>query len=116
MKRRLSRAKLKIKQAGIPFQVPADHLLPDRLDAVLAVIYLIFNEGYGGRVDLAAEAVRLGRLLAELMPDEPEAHGLLALMLIHHARRPREVQRRGARAVGGSGPLALGRGGDRGGA
>ncbi len=87
MKRRLSRAKLKIKQAGIPFQVPADHLLPDRLDAVLAVIYLIFNEGYAGRVDLAAEAVRLGRILAELMPDEPEVHGLLALMLIHHARR-----------------------------
>ena len=87
MKRRLSRAKLKIKQAGIPFQIPADHLLPDRLDAVLAVVYLIFNEGYSGRVDLAAEAVRLGRLLAELMPDEPEVHGLLALMLIHHARR-----------------------------
>jgi RNA polymerase sigma-70 factor (ECF subfamily) len=87
MKRRLSRAKLKIKQAGIPFQVPADHLLPDRLNAVLAVIYLIFNEGYGGRVDLAAEAVRLGGVLAELMPDEPEVQGLLGLMLIHHARR-----------------------------
>ena len=87
MKRRLSRAKMKIKQAGIPFAVPADHLLPDRLGAVLAVLYLIFNEGYGGRVDLAAEAVRLGRVLAELMPDEPEVHGLLALMLIHHARR-----------------------------
>ena len=87
MKRRLSRAKRKIKHAGIPFQVPADHRLADRLDAVLAVIYLIFNEGYGGRGDLAAEAVRLGRLLVELMPDEPEARGLLALMLIHHARR-----------------------------
>lgn len=87
MKRRLSRAKLKIKQAGIPFAVPADHRLPDRLDAVLAVVYLIFNEGYSGRVDLAAEAVRLGRLLVALMPDEPEAHGLLALMLIHDARR-----------------------------
>jgi RNA polymerase sigma-70 factor (ECF subfamily) len=62
-------------------------VLPDRLEAVLAVVYLIFNEGYGGRIDLAAEAVRLGRLLAELMPDEPEVHGLLALMLIHHARR-----------------------------
>jgi RNA polymerase sigma-70 factor (ECF subfamily) len=87
MKRRLSRAKSKIKQAGIPFAVPAEHLLPDRLDAVLAVIYLIYNEGYSGRVDLASEAIRLGWLLGELMPDEPEAHGLLALMLIHHARR-----------------------------
>ena len=87
MKRRLSRAKAKIKQAGIPFAVPAAHLLPDRLGAVLAVVYLIFNEGYSGRVDLAAEAIRLGRLLAELLPDEPEAHGLVALMLIHDARR-----------------------------
>ena len=87
MKRRLSRAKVKIKQAGIPFAVPPDRLLPDRLAAVLAVIYLIYNEGYGGRVDLAAEAIRLDRVLAQLMPDEPEVHGLLALMLIHHARR-----------------------------
>jgi RNA polymerase sigma-70 factor (ECF subfamily) len=87
MKRRLSRAKAKIKQAGIPFAVPAEHLLPDRLDAVLAVVYLIFNEGYSGRIDLAEEALRLGGLLAMLMPDEPDVHGLLALMLIHHARR-----------------------------
>jgi RNA polymerase sigma-70 factor, ECF subfamily len=87
MKRRLSRAKAKIKATAIPFAVPDAHLLPDRLDAVLAVIYLIFNEGYSGRVDLAAEAIRLGRVLATLMPDEPEAHGLLALMMIHHARR-----------------------------
>ena len=87
MKRRLSRAKAKIKATGIPFAVPADHLLPDRLAAVLAVIYLIFNQGYGGRVDLAAEAIRLGKVLATLMPDEPEVHGLLALMLLHHARR-----------------------------
>ena len=87
MKRRLTRARTKIKASGIPFRVPADHLLPDRLAAVLAVIYLIFNEGYGGRVDLAAEAVRLGCLLAELMPDESEIHGLLALMLLSHARR-----------------------------
>jgi RNA polymerase sigma-70 factor (ECF subfamily) len=87
MKRRLSRAKLKIKATGIPFAVPDAHLLPDRIDAVLAVIYLIFNEGYGGRVDLAAEAIRLGRVLAELMAEQPEAHGLLALMMIHHARR-----------------------------
>ena len=87
MKRRLTRAKAKIKATQIPFSVPSDHLLPDRLQAVLAVIYLIYNEGYGGRVDLAAEAIRLGRLLAELMPDEPEVHGLLALMMLHHARR-----------------------------
>ena len=87
MKRRLSRAKAKIKATGIPFAVPGAHLLPDRLDAVLAVIYLIFNEGYSGRGDLAADAIRLGQVLATLMPDEPEAHGLLALMMIHHARR-----------------------------
>jgi RNA polymerase sigma-70 factor, ECF subfamily len=86
MKRRLSRAKAKIKATGIPFAIPADHLLPDRLDAVLAVIYLIYNEGYGGRVDLAAEAIRLGRMLVALLPDEPEVHALLALMLTHHAR------------------------------
>ena len=87
MAQRLVRAKRKIKTAGIPFRVPADHLLPDRLAAVLAVVYLIFNEGYGSRVDLAAEAIRLGRALAELMPDEPEVHGLLAMMLLHDARR-----------------------------
>jgi RNA polymerase sigma-70 factor (ECF subfamily) len=87
MKRRLSRAKAKIKATAIPFAVPDAHLLPDRVDAVLAVIYLIYNEGYSGRVDLGAEAIRLGRLLAALMADEPEAHGLLALMMIHHARQ-----------------------------
>ena len=87
MARRLVRAKKKIKAAGIPFRVPPDHLLPDRLAAVLAVVYLIFNEGYGGRGDLAGEALRLGRALAELMPDEPEVHGLLAMMLLHDARR-----------------------------
>jgi RNA polymerase sigma-70 factor, ECF subfamily len=86
MAKRLVRAKKKIKAAGIPFRVPPDHLLPDRLAAVLAVVYLIFNEGYGGRGDLAAEAIRLGRALAELMPDEPEVYGLLALMLINDAR------------------------------
>jgi RNA polymerase sigma-70 factor, ECF subfamily len=87
MAQRLVRAKRKIKAAGIPFRVPPDHLLPDRLAAVLAVVYLIFNQGYGGRGDLAAEAIRLGRALAELMPDEPEVHGLLALMLLLDARR-----------------------------
>ena len=87
MAKRLVRAKRKIKAAGIPFRVPPPHLLPDRLAAVLAVVYLIFNEGYGGRGDLAAEAIRLGRALAELMPDEPEVHGLLALMLVNDARR-----------------------------
>jgi RNA polymerase sigma-70 factor (ECF subfamily) len=87
MAQRLVRAKRKVKAAGIPFRVPPDHLLPDRLAAVLAVVYLIFNAGYGGRGDLAAEAIRLGRALAELMPDEPEAHGLLAMMLLHDARR-----------------------------
>jgi RNA polymerase sigma-70 factor (ECF subfamily) len=87
MAQRLVRAKRKIKAAGIPFRVPPAHLLPDRLTAVLAVVYLIFNEGYSERGDLAAEAIRLGRALAELMPDEPEVHGLLALMLLHDARR-----------------------------
>jgi len=87
MKRRLSRAKTKIRATAIPFAVPEDHLLPARLDAVLAVVYLIFNEGYGGRFELAAEAIRLGRMLATLMPDEPEVQGLLALMLLHHSRR-----------------------------
>ncbi len=87
MSKRLTRAKHKIRDAGIPFAVPPDHLLPERLDAVLAVVYLIFNEGWGGgRVDLSSEAIRLGSSLVELMPDEAEAHALLALMLINHAR------------------------------
>jgi RNA polymerase sigma-70 factor, ECF subfamily len=94
MAQRLVRAKRKIREAGIPFRVPPDHLLPDRLAAVLAVVYLVFNQGYAGRGDLAAEALTLGRALAELMPDEPEVHGLVAMMLLHHARR-------GARFDGG---------------
>jgi RNA polymerase sigma-70 factor (ECF subfamily) len=85
--KRLTRAKHKIRDAGIPFAVPPDHQLPGRLAAVLAVVYLIFNQGWGGgRVDLAAEAIHLGRALAGLMPDEPEVLALLALMLLHDAR------------------------------
>jgi RNA polymerase sigma-70 factor, ECF subfamily len=95
---RLVRAKRKIRDAGIPYQVPPDHLLPDRLDGVLAVLYLIFNEGYSAtsadsliRRELCEEAIRLGGALAELMPDEPEVQGLLALMLFQHSRRDARV-------------------------
>jgi RNA polymerase sigma-70 factor (ECF subfamily) len=85
---RLVRAKRKVRQAGIPFRVPPDHLLPERLAAVLATVYLVYNEGYSAhRPELAAEAIRLGRMLVSLMPDEPEPGGLLALMLLHDARR-----------------------------
>ncbi|MET7912298.1 sigma-70 family RNA polymerase sigma factor [Streptomyces avermitilis] len=88
MAQRLVRAKAKIRDARIPYRIPRDADLPDRVRGVLAVVYLIFNEGYGGREELCAEALRLGRLLAELMPDEPEVVGLLALMLLIEARRP----------------------------
>jgi RNA polymerase sigma-70 factor (ECF subfamily) len=94
MAQRLVRAKGKIRDAGIPYRVPAEADLPERIGGVLAVVYLIFNEGYSAssgdrlvREDLCTEAIRLGRLLAELMPDEPEVTGLLALMLLISARR-----------------------------
>ena len=93
MSKRLTRAKHKIRDAAIPFAVPPAHQLPDRLAAVLAVVYLIFNEGWGGgRIDLAAEAIRLGRALTDLMPDEGEVLALLALMLLHDARRTARIR------------------------
>lgn len=95
MGQRISRSKAKIRKAAIPYRIPADHELPERLPAVLAVVYLVFTTGHHApsgaqleRVDLADEAMRLGRMLADLMPDEPEVHGLLALMAATHARTP----------------------------
>jgi RNA polymerase sigma-70 factor (ECF subfamily) len=103
---RLVRAKRKIRDAGIPYRVPDDHARPERLDGVLRVLYLVFNEGYGAsagdrlvRRELSSEAIRLARVLVALMPDEPEVLGLLALMLLHDARREART--------GGDGQLVL---------
>ena len=123
MERRLGRARRKVSDARIPFRVPPDDLLPERLAGVLRVVYLIYTEGHTAtrgeapvRGDLCEEAIRLARLLVRLMPDESEARGLLALLLLTDARRAARVVRGRARRAARAGPLAVGRGADRGGA
>ena len=124
MGKRIVRAKRKIADAHIPYRVPSDDELPDRLRGVLRVVYLIFNEGYAAsegdrlvRGELCSEAIRLGRLLCRLMPDDAEVWGLLALMLLHDARRARASTTDGTlRGARGPGPVAVGSGPDPGGA
>ena len=120
MSKRLVRAKRKIRHAGIPFRVPPAHLLRERTVSVLGVLYLLFNEGYAAsagadlvRQNLTAEAIRLARVLAQMLPDEPEVGGLLALLLLHDARRPPGSTRPGSWSPRGPGPEPLGREPDR---